>query len=572
MRRLFVIALILALVAGAWAYVERPWAQGTAETPYRTARVDRGGIVAAVSATGTINPVATVIVGSQLSGQVVEVLADYNDRVAAGQVLARLNSDQIRARLDAARADLAQARAQAAMQEANVQKNRSERQRAQATLADVEAQVRRAEAQAADAERTLTRTADLARRAISTEVQLQTARLASETTRAAVDSARAQVRSNEAQILSLDADAALIAAQLASAVAAVQQREAVIRQIEVDLRNTEIRSPVQGVVVQRSVELGQTVAASMTAPTLFLVAEDLRTMRIFANVDETDVGRVRPGQPVTFAVNAFPGREFRGRVEQVRLGSTTVQNVVIYTAVVTVENPDNVLLPGMTANLRVLTEERRGVLRVPNAALRWRPPSEAPAALGPGPAANPFGGQPPLAGPPGGGAGGGGRGGQGGGPMAEFVQQLRSELRLTAAQSAELDAVLADARAEARTAAQGGGGGQPGARREAFARMREQVAERIAALLTPEQQPRFAELRERLAAERGGGPAGRVFVVGEDGAPRPVAVRLGASDGALTEVVGARLAEGAEVIVGGGPRAGAGQQQASGRGMFRMGL
>jgi HlyD family secretion protein len=155
--------------------------------------------------------------------------------------------------------------------------------------------------------------------------------------------------------------------------------------------------------------------------------------------------------------------------------------------------------------------------------------------------------------------------------MAEFVQQLRSELRLTAAQSAELDAVLAEARTEARGAAQGGGA-PPGPRREAFARMREQIAERVAALLTPEQQPRFAALRERLLAERsGGGTAGRVFVVGDDGQPRPVAVRLGASDGAVTEIAGGRLTEGAEVIVGGGPRAGA-TQQASGRGMFRMGL
>ena len=162
-------------------------------------------------------------------------------------------------------------------------------------------------------------------------------------------------------------------ANLAAVAAQIQQREAAVRQIEVDLQNSEIKSPVNGVVVQRNVELGATVAASLQAPILFLIADDLSRMEIAANIDETDVGRIKAGQRATFTVNAFPGRTFEGVVKQVRLGSQNVQNVVIYTTIISIENPRRELLPGMTANLRVETERRDDVVRIPNAALRWRP-------------------------------------------------------------------------------------------------------------------------------------------------------------------------------------------------------
>lgn len=551
-RALFFALLLLAAAGAAWVWTQQTWTSVAAETSWRTAKIDRGTIVAAVNATGTINPISTVIVGSQLSGQVVELLADYNDRVKADQVLARLNADQIRARLDGSRADLAQARAQVTMQEAQIEKNRSDVVRARASLADIEAQARRAEALLTDARQTLERQSELARRGVAAEATLQNARTQAATQEAALDSSRAQIRSAQAQIVSLEADRGVLEAQLTSARAAVQQREAVIRQIEVDVRNSEIRSPVDGVVVQRNVELGQTVAASLQAPTLFLVAEDLRTMRIFANVDETDVGRVRPGQTVSFTVNAFPGRTFEGRVEQVRLGSQTVQNVVIYTAVITVDNPGNVLLPGMTATLRILTEERRNVLRVPNTALRWRPAAEGPTAA----PANPFA-PPPLMGPMAGGPPPGMQQGAQQGQaaqrqMAEFVETVKSELRLSPDQAAQVDAIIAEARRGARS--QFSPDMSAAQRRDAFARMREDMATRIAALLTPDQQAGFATLRERLSGAAG--VAGRVFVIGADARPDAVSIRLGPSDGTYTEVIAAgRLNEGADVIVGGATRA-----------------
>lgn len=563
MRRLVVLLLVLVIGgAGTWAFVTEPWASSpqTNAQSYRTARIERGDIVSTVNATGTINPISTVIVGSQLSGQVVEILADYNDIVRKDQILARLNVDQIRARHDGARADLAQSRAQAQVQEAQLVKNTSDVERAEATLADIRAQLRRADVIAADAEQTLARQTELSRRGVAAETAVQGARTQAASTSAAVDSARAQIRSAEAQLGSLRADRSVIEAQLASARAQVMQREAVIRQIEVDIRNSEIKSSIDGVVVQRSVELGQTVAASMTAPTLFLIAEDLRTMRIFANVDETDVGRVQQNQIVTFTVNAFPGQTFEGRVEQVRLGAQSVQNVVIYTAVITFENPNMVLKPGMTANLRIFTERKLGVLRVSNAALRWRPPSEANAT-------------PSTPAPQGGGLGlGGPQGNPLFGPgaqaaqqaqsaqraLSDFVDSLKSELRLSTEQSREVDRILADQRRNARgqfsqdmTVAQ---------RRDAATRFREELAGRIGDVLNDQQRQGFEEIRRRLAEGRAGrqaaGAQGRVYRADEEGDPRPHGVRTGVTDGTFTEVVDAGgLEPGTEVIVGLAPRA-----------------
>jgi HlyD family secretion protein len=293
---------------------------------YRLATLDRGPIVSTVTATGTTNPITTVIVGSQLSGQLVEILADFNDKVTAGQILARLNSDQIRFKRDAARADLDQARATQAMQEAKV----------------------------AEAELNLARQVRLKPTGAVSDVTYDAARTAAVV-------AKAQQQVNAAKI---------------------DQMEAVLRQVEVDLANTDIRSPVDGVIIQRSVELGSTVAASLQSPTIFTIADDLRRMEIAVSIDETDVGRVKPGQRTAFTVSAYPGREFEGKVKHVRLGSQTVSNVVTYTGIVSIENPKMELLPGMTASVKIETESRSNALLAPNAALRWKPAGAV--AKGPG--------------------------------------------------------------------------------------------------------------------------------------------------------------------------------------------
>jgi HlyD family secretion protein len=310
--------VLIGLFAAAGALFLFPhWSNANAPG-YKLATIERGPIVSSVTATGTINPITTVIVGSQLSGQLVEILADYNDKVAAGQVLARLNSDQIRFKRDAAKADLDQARATQAMQEAK----------------------------AAEAELSLSRQARLKPTGAVSDASYDAARTAALV-------AKAQLEVNSARI---------------------KQMEAVLRQVEVDLANTEIRSPVNGVIIQRSVELGQTVAASLQSPTIFTIADDLRRMEIAVSIDETDVGRVKPGQKAVFTVSAYPGREFIGQVKHVRLGSQTISNVVTYTGIVSIENPKSELLPGMTASVRIETESRNDAFLVPNTALRWKPP------------------------------------------------------------------------------------------------------------------------------------------------------------------------------------------------------
>ena len=421
-----------------------------ADAPFRVNAVDRGSITASVRATGTMSAVTTVLVGSQLSGQVVEILADFNSPVKAGQVVARLNAEQIGTRRDAARADLAQARADLLMREAQSLRARATRERAQATLKDQEAQVARATAQAEDARRTLERQTALTARDVGSQTALDTARTQTEVLAAALASAHAQLAGAKAELTGLDADIAIADAQVKSAEALVAQRAAKLRDIEIDLGRADIRSPVDGVVVQRQIDLGQTVAASLQAPTLFTIAQDLRRIDIYANVDEADVGRVKEGQPVSFSVNAYPTRTFSGRVRMVRLAAQTVQNVVTYTAVIGVENTDLALLPGMTANLEIITDERADVLRVPNAALRFRPGGTA--------------------------------------------------------------AVAPASSGEAQPQRPNGRGRGEGKR-----------------------------MAGERAGERPGGMPGRVFVLGPDAQPQAVAVRIGATDGAFTEILSGEL-------------------------------
>jgi HlyD family secretion protein len=541
MRRLLSLLAVLALGGAAAIYTFPEWVSAPAEPAYRLAKIDRGPIVASVNATGTINPTTTVIVSSQLSGQVVEILADYNSEVKAGQVVARLNSDQIRAKLDAARADLQQMRATRSVQEGQIQRSLANIELARAAESDAQAQIARNEALLADAERNVVRQTDLRARGVASEAGFETARAQRDAQRGALGSAKAQLASAKAQILGNQADLTVAKAQLEAVTAQILQREAAVRQIEVDLRNTDIRSPVSGTVVQRQVELGQTVAASLAAPTLFLIADDLRHMEIAANIDETDVGRVRAGQRATFTVNAYPGRTFEGTVKQVRLGSQTVQNVVIYTTIISIENPRQELLPGMTANLRIETDTRENALRVTNAALRWRPAGVAAEGPGAPPSAAP-GGDPPR-----GGRGGGGR------MMSELASAMKAELNLTPDQQKDVDAAMAETRRS--IGALMGSEDEPAARRERAQALRKEFEARIEAVLTPEQKTKFADVRQRLQPGRGQNTqTGRIYVPGPNGKPETVNVRLGVSDGSTTEIVSGQVDAGREIIIGGGPR------------------
>jgi HlyD family secretion protein len=304
----------------------------------------------------------------------------------------------------------------------------------------------------------------------------------------------------------------------------VKQRESLLRQAQVDLERTIIRAPVDGTVILRNVDAGQTVAASLQAPVLFTIARDLRDMQVEAAIDEADVGRLRVGMPTSFAVDAFPRRNFTGEIRQIRKSPQNVQNVVSYTVVISAANPDLALLPGMTANVRVAVESRASTLKVPNAALRFRP-AGALEARAPNDA-------PPQQ-----------AGGQG---VQEFRSRIQQDLKPTEAQRAQLDEIFSESRQKfARVRDMKGDGN----RRKEVERIRAETNTRIAEILTPEQRPAWERL---LAASGTRGPttAGRVYVL-EDGAPKPLDVRLGLSDGMSTEVVSG-LDENAEVIVGTG--------------------
>jgi HlyD family secretion protein len=298
---------------------------------YKLAKIEKGPLTAAVAAAGTLNPVSAVQISSQISGQIKEILVDFNATVKKGQLIARIDPETYQHRLHQAEADLDAMRASVGVQ------------RAQA----YQAQVNLTEAQ-----RDFERKRTLVERNFLSPAERDKA----QTT---LDAARAQVQLTEAQVKNSES--------------VVRQREALVAQARVDLGRTEIRSPVDGVVVKRSVEPGQTVAASLQAPEMFVIARNLSDMQVETSIDEADVGRVQIGQKASFTVDAFPGRNFHGEVRQVRKAATVVSNVVTYTVIVSAANPDLTLLPGMTANVRIVTAQKDAALKVPNAALRFKP-------------------------------------------------------------------------------------------------------------------------------------------------------------------------------------------------------
>jgi HlyD family secretion protein len=482
---------LVALAGAAWWWFA---SKGDAAAGFRFAKVERGAITSVVSASGTLSAVTTVAVGSQISGQIKELFVDFNSPVQKGQLLARIDPETFDLKVKQAQADLDAARSALNNQRANVLVAKS--------------QALRAQIQANDAKSDLARKQSLFAKGFISDAERDKAQFTYDALAEAVRTAQAQVEVGDAQV--------------ANAVAVIKQREAALASARIDLTRTAIVAPVDGIVISRQVDAGQTVAASLNTPTLFTIARDLRDMQVEVAIDESDISKIRSGQRVTFTVDAFAGRTFEGRVAQIRKAAQTVQNVVTYIVVVATENPSLQLVPGMTANVRIVADARENVLKVPNAALRYRPPGAAVAKDAEVPAA-----------------------GTGGGDTQARRQRLVEELKLDAAQQARLDEVFADLRtrmAELREI--------PEADRRARAeRLRGDVRQKINAMLSPEQQKKYADI---VAAEtgRGGSTSGRVYVVGSDGKPTEVRLRPGLTDGNATEVAGGELKDGAEVIVG----------------------
>jgi len=435
--RLLILTLIAVILAGGGLFYYRAQSAAKVPTPV-TAEVTRGNVISKVDATGTLAPVTTVQVGSQVSGTVKALFVDYNAHVRKGQVIAELDPSLFQTQVDQARATLI--------------KSESDVDRAKVEVDDSSSKSRRAQ--------------ELSDQKLIARNDLETAQSTAMQAQAALKSAEAQVT----------------------------QARASLNQAQVNLQHTIITSPIDGTVISRNVDVGQTVAASMSAPTLYVIAQDLTHMQVSASIDESDIGRIETGQLVTFRVDAYPQQIFRGTVKQVRLDAKTEQNVVSYTTMIDVPNEDLRLKPGMTANVTVQIAANENVLRVPNSALRFAPTPELFAALGQEPPQQ-------MAGA------GGGRGVAG-----------------TAGQRSEGERVAQLAPEE-----------------------RAQFAAR-----SPEQR---AEFRERRAAGgdppagAAGGGFGRVWALRE-GKLQLLRVRTGVTDGAMTAIVGGELKEGDRVVTG----------------------
>jgi HlyD family secretion protein len=317
-----VIGILIAAVIGSAAYFL--FSDNKNETNFRTEKVIKGDIVSSITASGTVNAVTTVLVGTQVSGTIKNIYVDFNSVVKKGQLIAQIDPAIFDAQVEQAKANLLSAKANA--------------EKAAVTLAD--------------AQRTLNRQKELFAKNLISQSDVDAAETASDTA----------------------------LAQVSAAKAAMSQSEAALTIARTNLKYTKIISPVNGTVVSRNVDVGQTVAASFQTPTLFNIAQDLTKMQVDSSVVEADIGNIQVGQPVEFTVDAYPDNPFKGSVSEIRNAPITVQNVVTYDVVVKVDNPELKLKPGMTANVSVIVSVKNDVLRIPNAALRFRPPEQEGAA------------------------------------------------------------------------------------------------------------------------------------------------------------------------------------------------
>jgi len=531
-RVTWLVAAVL-IAGGVWFFAFR--SGGTGQVTYETSEVDRGNIENSVASSGSVSPLVTVTVGSEVSGKLTEVLVDFNAKVTKGQLLAQIDPSTFRSRVQSAEADMV------------VQ---------QATVGSREVDVSTAKVVLDQAQRDYERAMSLYEKGLVSSNDQEKARNALEQATNSLKIAQANLNNARSQITKV---------------------KATLDQARIELSRTEIRSPVDGVVISRKVDPGQTVAASMQAPELFQIAQDLSQIRIETKVDEADIGTIKEGARATFTVDAYPDRNFSGRVAQVRILGTSQQNVVTYSVMVQADNPRQMLLPGMTANVKIITDERQDVLRVASSALRFRPPGAAAAAGMPDlsaarggggppggggggpPGGGPPGGGPPGGGPPGGGPGGGFGGGGGGDrqrgggrQMLTMSSEVMKELGLSEEQQRQvteaMNSVMQRQRSASQTSSNPLGGqtnfrGNFGGGSNDMQLMRQRIQNAIGNILTEEQMQKY----QAMSSGQGVRP-GTVWVLDKNGKPEQKTVRIGLASDSHTEIISG-LAEGDRVIV-----------------------
>jgi HlyD family secretion protein len=506
-KSLLVALVVVALIATSGFLF---WDDSASAAEYTTMRVERGNLRNIVTATGTLQAVTTVQVGSQSSGTISALFADFNSTVKKGQIIAQLDPSTTQAQVEQARANLGQARAGLEQAQAGLMQSRagvadanakalaasSTTQNQKAGVSSAEANVDVLKAQMDNALSVLHQQESLLQSGLISQRDYDTAQMNYKTAEARYNQSAAQLKQAvlseksaagagqaqaQAQIQQAQAQVQQAQAQVQNATAQVQQAEAALQLAQINLEHTTIRSPIDGTVVSRNVDVGQTVAASLSAPTLFTIANDLTRMQVIANIDEADIGLVEKAKGANFTVDAFPSEQFTGAIKQIRLNPVTAQNVVTYNVVIDVSNPEQKLKPGMTANMTITIDERNNIIKIPNSALR-------------------------------------------------FVPKLSPEQR-----------------AEWTKARAGSGSGQ-GSRRRAGAEGTENMngaggeagtqAEGMRGGVTPTSSPVLE------------GQTRRVWVLGQDKKPQMRRIKIGLSDGTSTEVVEGDLREGETIITG----------------------
>jgi HlyD family secretion protein len=518
-KRIFIWVFFLLLIAGAgvgyfYFYKDRDLA-----VKYRTAKVERGSISSFVTANGTVNPVITVLVGSQVSGTIQKLYADFNSRVKQGELIAQIDPALFQAQVSQAKAKVENAKASFLTGQADIATARS-------NVESSKANVIKARVSVTDTKRNLDRSLELFSRNLIAASDRDTAQTA-------YDSAVAQLEASQAQEKASQAQLEAAQAKLEATRAQIKQAEAELELAQVNLNNTKIVAPVTGIVISRNVDVGQTVAASLQAPTLFTIAQDLTEMQVDTNVSEADIGKVAIGQETTFTVDAFPNLAFRGKVTDIRNAPLTVQNVVTYDVVILVKNPEFKLKPGMTANASILVAYKENALKIPSAALRFRPDfakKEATSSSKDSSSSTPAAAASPPSAPRG----------------EQIFEALKKELKLTPEQQAGLARILKDGQNAIQAARRAGGP------EEAQAKAKELRASnriKIRSLLTEEQKKKFDQMEKRRESLSSPSPVYKVWTPVLEGRPVPVEITTGISDGSFVEIVGGALQEGQEVIV-----------------------
>ena len=370
-KLLVTLAVLVAAGYGAYTYYNKP-----AVLTYLKAQVTRGPVESVISATGTLAATRLVPVGSRVSGNVVKMYADYNSPVRKGQILAEIDPSTFQSTLEQKQAALSSATTQRLQAEVAERRADVDIRNAETNIVNQKAAVARAKSQMDSAKRKYDQQKGLADGGIASRDAVDSAREAYEQAELSLESAQSQVLTAQATLESTKAQREVTATQKITAESQIVQAKGALTDAELNLSFTKIASPVDGVVITRKLNEGETVQASTTTPQLFEIAEDLTEMHLDTNIDESDISRVQIGQQASFTVDAYPGQTFRGEVIQIRRGAVNVQNVISYTVVISVDNQDLRLFPGMTANTRIVVDRVESTLRIPSSALRFRPPAE----------------------------------------------------------------------------------------------------------------------------------------------------------------------------------------------------